>query len=94
MPQVIEKIIFDEWIVTNNALEMYVFSQVALSTKFADLYHSFNKGKKGYYQDIVDDLIRKGKAEFEWYLVEFQNLGDIEPELSAMTYKLIESRAT
>ena len=89
-----EKIIWDRWITNNDSLSMYTYSQVALATKFADLYHSFERGRKGYYQQIIDMLVRQGEEEFNKYLVLYQECADIENEVSEMVFTLIESRAT
>jgi len=88
-----QKIYFDQLISQGNALEMYVLSQTTSSTEFANLYHSFGKGEKGKYQRIVDELIRKGADVFDQYLAEFQDGGDVESEVSASAYELINSRA-
>ena len=88
-----EKVLFDNWISNNNKLSMYVYFQIALPTKFTDLYHSFGKGKKGYYQDIIDNLIRQGEAEFNSWLNEYQDVGEVESKVNQMVYQLIKDRA-
>ncbi len=54
---------FDQLISKQDALNMFVL-QCTLNEKsdgtFTNLYHSFEKGQKGKYQRIVDDLIAKG----------------------------------
>ena len=97
-----EKIIFDRWIVENDKLEMYVYFQIALPTKFVDLYHSFHERKrgdppdkkgKGYYQKIIDNLILHGKKEFEQYIVLYQQGHNVEDEVSQAAFKLIEEES-
>jgi len=85
-----EKIMFDRWITDNDKLEMYVYFNTALPSKFVDLYHSFNQGKKGYYQKIIDNLILHGKKEFEQYIVLYQQGHNVEDEVSQAAFKLIE----
>lgn len=56
---------FDQLISKNDALNMFVL-QCQLNKNsdgaFTTLYHSFEKGQKGKYQKIVDDLISQGFA--------------------------------
>jgi len=85
-----EKIIFDRWITDNNKLEMYVYFRTALPSKFTGLYHSFGRGKKGYYQQIIDNLIRQGGIEFEQYVILYQQCHDIESEVSETASNLIK----
>lgn len=54
---------FDSLIEKGDALRMFVF-QVKTNEQnestFTNLYHSFEKGQKGKYQKVIDDLIAKG----------------------------------
>lgn len=54
---------FDQLISKQDAFGMFVF-QYTLNDKsdgaFTNLYHSFEKGNKGKYQRIVDDLLKQG----------------------------------
>jgi len=54
---------FDQLITKMDALNMFVL-QCKLNDQndsaFVNLYHSFEKGQKGKYQKIVDDLLAKG----------------------------------
>jgi recombination protein RecT len=54
---------FDELIQKGDALRMFVF-QVKTNDQnesiFTNLYHSFEKGQKGKYQKVIDDLIARG----------------------------------
>jgi len=54
---------FDQMITKSDALGMFVL-QCTLSEQsdnaFTTLYHSFEKGQKGKYQRIVDDLLKHG----------------------------------
>ncbi len=58
-----QKTHFDHLITKSNALEMFVFTKTLEESTFTNLYHSFEKGQKGKYQRIVDDLVSKGAAE-------------------------------
>lgn len=57
------KAYFDQLITKGDALGMFVL-QCALNetgdSAFTTLYHSFEKGQKGKYQKIVDDLLKQG----------------------------------
>lgn len=57
------KAYFDTLITSSNALEMFVFTKTIDESTFTNLYHSFEKGQKGKYQRIVDDLVQKGFAQ-------------------------------
>lgn len=54
---------FDQMIAKSDALGMFVL-QCTLNEQsdnsFTTLYHSFEKGQKGKYQRIVDDLLKQG----------------------------------
>lgn len=54
---------FDSLIEKNDALGMYVFQVISnekSDSSFTNLYHSFEKGQKGKYQRVIDDLINRG----------------------------------
>ena len=42
---------------------MFVFTKTLDESTYTNLYHSFEKGEKGKYQNIVKDLVQKGGAE-------------------------------
>ncbi len=54
---------FDQLITKQDSLNMFVF-QCKLNeqndTVFTNLYHSFEKGQKGKYQNMVDNLLKQG----------------------------------
>lgn len=97
-----QKEYFDQMIVKGDALGMYVF-QHSLSDEsiFINLYHSFEKGQKGKYQKIVNDLAAKGFNIFQTFIDEMTssfNAGDtiyvvqLYEELSQDGQKLILDR--
>jgi len=54
---------FDSLIEKNDALGMYVFQVISnekSDSSLTNLYHSFEKGQKGKYQRVIDDLINRG----------------------------------
>jgi phage RecT family recombinase len=59
---------FDQLISRQDAFGMFVL-QCSLNEKsdgaFTNLYHSFEKGQKGKYQRIVDDLLKRGFSVVE-----------------------------
>lgn len=60
-----QKKYFDQLIEQADALGMYVFQRtLGESQVFTNLYHSFEKGQKGKYQRIIDDLSNKGRSIF------------------------------
>lgn len=96
-----QKEFYDDLISTNNALGMFVFQQTNEAGINANLYHSFEKGSKGKYQTIVDNLYREGALLFEEYLMRFrecENRGDedgiqeLEAELTETELELIKER--
>jgi hypothetical protein len=44
-------------------LEMFVFTKTLNESTYTNLYHSFEKGEKGKYQNIVKELVHKGAME-------------------------------
>lgn len=53
---------FDQLITKSDALGMFLFVQSIDETTFTNLYHSFEKGQKGKYQNIIDKLNQEGAA--------------------------------
>jgi len=60
-----QKSYYDQLIEKSDALEMYVFLTNIEETVRNNLYHSFEKGTKGKYQQIVDSLYKSGFSVFE-----------------------------
>jgi len=42
--------------------------------EFSNLYHSFEKGTKGKYQKIVDDLTKRGSSILADYVTQFSDM--------------------
>lgn len=59
-----QKNYYDQLIEKNDALEMYVLLSTVEEGVRNNLYHSFEKGTKGKYQQVVDSLYRKGFSIF------------------------------
>lgn len=59
---------FDQLITQADAVGMIVFKETKTEAEWTALYHSFEKGQKGKYQRIVDDLYRKGEAMVREYV--------------------------
>lgn len=103
-----QKNYFDQLIEKGNALGMYVFAQSFNLTDgsgdgasiWISLMHSFERGKKGKYGEIVRNLRETGDGIFTDYLSEIEaSLGNADEtveqlieELDNDTIKLIESR--
>lgn len=100
-----QKQYFDQLIEKSDALGMYVFVQ-SLRDKNQDsvvtnLYHSFEKGQKGKYQRIIDQLLQSGESQFRDYVdgirtaLEGDDKGGFDQlasELDQATTALIQSR--
>ncbi len=75
---------FDQLIQQQDALNMFVL-QCSLNEKndsaFTNLYHSFEKGTKGKYQSIVNDLLKQGFIIMEDIRAEFKNAADRGDEM-------------
>jgi len=97
---------FDQIMQDDDDLEMYVLQQTTPRQEFTSLYHSFpdynkltkeqksNGGKgKGFYQKIIDELLRTGDIKFDDYQKLFQEGAEIESEISETAYALIQDRA-
>lgn len=68
-----QKGLFDQMIVGNDAIGMFVFSQTLDDQSvFTSLYHSFEKGQKGKYQKIIDALLNDGQTMVNEYLDEIE----------------------
>ena len=71
-----QKEYFDQLITKSDAIGMYVLLDTVEETVRNNLYHSFEKGTKGKYQKIVDELYRKGAAQItDCITVIEENLG-------------------
>lgn len=57
-----QKAHYDYLISTNQAIEMYLFSQSIEESQWNGLYNSFEKGKITHYKRIVDGLYNEGQA--------------------------------
>jgi recombination protein RecT len=57
-----QKAYFDQMISSSDAVGMFLFTKSIDESVFQNLYHSFEKGSKGKYQGIVDNLCRDGAA--------------------------------
>ena len=89
-----QKAYFDQLMVSSDELEMYVLQQTTSEREFTNLYHSFEKGTKGKYQQVVDGLTREGQKEFEHQLIQFQDGFDLSDEgMSQSCLDLIKERA-
>jgi phage RecT family recombinase len=58
-----QKQYFDQLITQSSALGMLAFQQTLDESTFTNLYHSFEKGQKGKYQRIVDELLKSGRDQ-------------------------------
>jgi len=97
-----QKNYFDQLISSGDSLGMYVFQQTLPDqSAFTNLYHSFEKGTKGKYQAVVDDLVRKGQSSIMDYASELgaasksndtARAAELLEELTADQRMLVESR--
>lgn len=94
-----QKAYFDQLITSNDAIGMYVFSEGIERGVFTNLYHSFPKGEKGKFQQIVDGLFREGKAQFNDYANEINGANgddlrviELASELDDAALALMESK--
>ena len=84
-----QKNYFDQIIESSDALKMYVFSRSFNLTDasspeasvWVSLLHSFEKGTKGKYQDLVNKLVREGEAIFDDYLYGVQRALQLNDDL-------------
>jgi len=95
-----QKSYYDQLITNNDSIGMYVLLTTVEETVRNNLYHSFEKGTKGKYQRIVDDLYRKGAAQImDCVTVIEENLGGDDSAVLEIiegfdndTLKIIEDR--
>jgi phage RecT family recombinase len=76
------KAYFDDLITKSDALEMFVFTKTLDEATFTNLYHSFEKGQKGKYQKIVDELTQKGFAQMRDISEQINDLADDGEEIA------------
>jgi recombination protein RecT len=55
-----QKALFDSLIEKSDGIGMFTLQRTIDESTFTNLYHSFPKGKKGFYQGIVDKLLQSG----------------------------------
>ena len=68
-----QKAYFDQLIESSDGLGMFVFQQTLNDEAlFTSLYHSFEKGTKGKYQRVIDELIRNGANKVEGIVVDLE----------------------
>ena len=88
----------DQLIDDSNAIEMYVFQRTTPQKEFTNLYHSFDKGQKGKYQRIIDNLTADGKEEFDKYQIDYyaaeqrsdeEAMQELKVEVSESAWELI-----
>ena len=63
-----EKKLFDQLITDSNSIGIVLLKRDKSEAVWNNLYHSFEKGKKGQYQRIVDDLYHKGESMVRDYV--------------------------
>lgn len=93
-----QKGFFDQLIENSDSLGMLIFKRSIEETVFTNLYHSFEKGTKGKYQQVVDALYLEGEKQAKEYanmLVEAVDKDDnlavaeIKEELSEEEMELV-----
>lgn len=67
-----QKEYFDSLIEGNNAWGMYVLRQTIDPSTYTSLYNSFEKGTKGKYQRIVEELEKRGGEQFNQMSADLQ----------------------
>ena len=97
-----DKEIFDGFIEDNDAIGMYALQASLGESVFTSLYHSFEKGTKGKYQKIVDELLAKGNSQYTDYenlVADAKRDGDTtelerikEEEVSEEVWTLLDER--
>jgi|TARA_R110000824_G_scaffold330042_1_gene516794 recombination protein RecT len=56
-----QKDYYDDLVSSNDDLGMFAFSQTIEEGAWISLYHSFPKGEKGKYRDVVNSLVASGR---------------------------------
>lgn len=71
-----QKSYYDQLIVNNDSINMFVLLSTVEETVRSNLYHSFEKGSKGKYQRIVDDLYSIGAKKVIEYVDTLESCTD------------------
>jgi len=69
-----QKEFFDSLIEKSDAFGMTVLAKTLDTRQFSNLYHSFEKGSKGKYQKIIDELTKEGAEILSDYVTQFSDL--------------------
>lgn len=80
---------YDHLITKGDELGMYVFCETISLPIINNLYHSFEKGKKGKYQKIADQLYEKGREKFDGHKELFTS--SLETEDYVAITEILES---
>jgi phage RecT family recombinase len=78
-----QKEYFDQMIEQGDGLGMTAFQKSLEERTFSNLYHSFEKGNKGKYQKVVDELLKKGAGELSDYVIQLNDCAEIDDECGA-----------
>lgn len=93
-----QKAYYDQLIEKSDALEMFVLQSTIEDAVRTNLYHSFESGSKGKYQQIVDSLYRSGASIFADCVTTINEAEDdatvleIIEDLSADALELIKDK--
>lgn len=60
-----QKEFFDGLIQSADAWGMFILNKTLDRQSFTNLYHSFEKGQKGKYQKVIDQLMKEGGEKFQ-----------------------------
>lgn len=87
-----QKEYFDSLIESSDALRMFCFSESVNDREFTNLYHSFEKGTKGKYQKVIDELLTTGRNQIEDYVLAIEEAA--EKSDSSAIQELVEELPT
>jgi len=83
----VQKEYFDKLITNNDALGMFCFFPQLDEGVQTNLFNSFEKGKKGTYQKIVNNLTATGREKIEEYQMGFQDCLERDSEFDCQELK-------
>lgn len=83
-----QKGFYDQLITNSDSLGMYVFLMTIEETVRNNLYHSFEKGTKGKYQQISDSLFRAGANSITEYVDALEAAGDDDLAIGEIVQEL------
>ncbi len=81
-----QKEFFDQCLKDSNGVELYLLCKSIDENQYIDLYHSFEAGKKGANQKLVDNLMEEGRVKLNECVEAIDIAAENNDDLGVMEY--------